>query len=688
MDNQTGRNPGRNPRRQIVALVSVVLLMLAAVFPGTATAQDPASGEAKPAADPQAPAPAEGSFWKSMETHTEVEVGYRWVSDVAGNRDVYRSMVNLGEGPKLMRSRLSMRSPLGSCGLFDRLDLSLNNWGGEPYNTMRLELGRMDLYEFRADYRNLNYYNFIPTHANPLLGAGKLLGQHSLNVTNRSTDLQLKLFPTAKIRPYVGYSRSSGFGPGFTTYSLTGNEFLLGSTWRYSADDFRGGVELALPRLNVTFEQGYRVLRNDSSNVEGNEPAGNNPRPFIGQNVVLQNLDRSFHDRTTLPISRVLLKFVPAKSLSITGRYVYATSDTESNFAEVQAGSLVSLDDLLVYRGAGNTFDTRAESPSHTGGFLVEFSPIPRLTVSNRFDARSYQITGSALLSTVFFNASSLLGPTGSSRDVRVSRNEETLISYDRVRNQEEFEFELKNGLFVRAGHRYTRVETTLEHDGEAEEPGPNARLTRQTAIAGLAYRQGRWLHLSLDYENTQTDRVLTRTELLDYSEFRFGWRVRAGTRWSTTGSVSILENDNGQADIDFSSHRRNYSFAVSYEAAERLSLNLDYSRNSLLSDLFILLPHNLEQDRSLFDERSHGFGGSLGVGIYRGSRVDFGYRGVANLGSYPLNFHQPFATVTIPLHERMVWRAYWQYYGYNEKGASLQDYRAHLFTFSLAYRY
>src|SRR5437867_5791362 len=186
-----------------------LVLVLAPLFPVSEAAQIPADGN-PPAPEKQEPAPVvpthegEGLKWGPMEGHSEVEVGFRWVSDIAGNRDMYRSMVNLGQGPKLLRSTLSLRADSGRGVLFDRLDLSLNSWGGEPYNTMRLNIGRIDLYEFRADYRNLNYYNYVPTFSNPLLARGILFGQHSLNVTNRSTDLQLKLFPTGRIRPYLG----------------------------------------------------------------------------------------------------------------------------------------------------------------------------------------------------------------------------------------------------------------------------------------------------------------------------------------------------------------------------------------------------------------------------------------------------------------------------------------------------
>jgi hypothetical protein len=76
-----------------------------------------------------------------------------------------------------------------------------------------------------------------------------------------------------------------------------------------------------------------------------------------------------------------------------------------------------------------------------------------------------------------------------------------------------------------------------------------------------------------------------------------------------------------------------------------------------------------------------------MGIDFYHGLRTDFGYRVILNAGSYPLNFYQPFASLTIPLQNHLSLRTHWQYFGYRENGgSSLQDYRAHLLTIGLAY--
>jgi hypothetical protein len=705
-------------------LICAALMMLLAAAPVSGQSNPPQEQKQEPAkaepakAPPKEPAEPqrEGQIMAPTQTpdvpggdgftlgayqgHADIELGYRWVSDVSGNKDVYRSMVNLGSGPKLLRSNISLRSNYGAGGLFDRLDISANSWGGDPYNTVRVNVGLSDKYEFRADYRNLNYYNYLPQYANPLLlTRGILVGQHSLDVTYRSSNFELRLFPNNKIRPFVGYSRSSGFGPGFTTREFTGNEFPVSTNWRYSADDYRGGVELSLPKSTIVIEQGYRVLRNDTGVESGANP-GNNPNArFLGNPVTVGSLAEGYRDRTTLPFTKLVAKFAPLANLKFTGRYIYSMADLDSGYGEVASGAFVNLAERLVYGSGLDNFSGHAKRPDHNGSFLVEFSPVSRLLLTDRFETRNTHTSGATLLASIFYGARSLAGP-GPISDQKLSSLAQAYLSYNRLSNLAEAEFELWDGLSVRGGYRYTNADAKVGDSEDEDLLEPNSSSYKQNSgIVGLVYRRARWLKLGFDYEKNKSDGTLTRTDLFNFDQYRFDWRIGSWHHFSTTGKIWGLRNSNDQTDIDLRSHNRNYSVEMNYDPTERFNFSVDYSRSSIFSDIAILLPQTLQLDRSLFDERTNGFGGSVGVGIYRGSRFDLGYRGIFNNGTAPLNFHQPFAEFTVPLPNRLAFKTYWQYFGYNEKAPftgtminqdprGFQDFHTHLVTFSLAYQY
>jgi hypothetical protein len=352
---------------------------------------------------------------------------------------------------RLLNSYVTMRGTPGS-GLFDKLDLSLNNWG-DPFNTLRFNVGRMDLYQLQASYRTVNYFNYISSLANPLLGSGSLFAPHNLNVNYRMSNVDLRLFPNRKIVPYFGYSRNSGAGPGYTTVGQTGNEFLLQTNWGYTANEYRGGLQFNLPTLNLTLEQGYRELNNSTVLTDAGQPQGYETRTFFGRSITLDSLDGGYHGTTKLPTSKVLAKFNPFENLRMTARYIYSMGDVDSSYGETRAGNLISLEDLVVYRSAADSLHGRAKKPNHNGAFQIEYSPFSRLLLTDSVDTLDYHISGAGLLSTIYLDATSLLGPGESTRlETEKVFNSEFL--YNEVRNQAELEFEIGKGFAARAGHR------------------------------------------------------------------------------------------------------------------------------------------------------------------------------------------------------------------------------------------
>jgi len=626
---------------------------------------------------------AEGFTWGVYQGRSSTEVGYRWV-DTKGSEEMYRSMVNLGAGPKLLHSDLSLRANYGAGVVFDHLDISMDNWGGDPYNTVRFSFGRTGAYEVTGTYLNQQYYNFIPSFDNPLFGQGKTLDQHRLDVAYRTTDVELKLFPTYWVRPFFGYARTTGFGPGLTTESFTGDEFVLGQNWRYAANDYRGGLEFALPKLTVSVEQGFRFLQNDTAAYWNGDSTGNNPNPFLGQQIELTGDNRGYHDRTNIPIFRGLVKATPFSWMKFTGRYIYAMADTDGVMNEIATGSLATLENRLFYQAQSDAFSTRASAPQNNGSFVLELTPLSRLSVTDQFRVRTYHVSGSGVLASSYYQASPLSGQPVTFPQVDVSEVVSSYLSYSGIQNQLEAEAEVWRNLYARGGWRYTDTRATV---GGAEKR--SAGVVQQTAIAGVAYRRGRWLELAVDFENNNpSSHSVLRTDLFDYSQVKFDWKVGSWKGLSANGNVAVVSNRNAQSDIDLSGHNRNYAVAVNYDPGERFHVSVDYMKSSIYSDMAIILPQTLQTGRSVYDESLNGVGGSVGVGLYRGTRFDFGYRGIYSTGSYPLNYHQPYAQLTVPLHNHLAVKGYWQYYDYNQKGLSLQSYHSNLVTLSLAVSY
>jgi hypothetical protein len=125
-----------------------VLFLLLPLFAQQPPAEVKPDAQAAPGTEPQAasPMPPTESWINGY-----VDVGYRWVADVAGSYQQYRSIVNLGEGPKLFGFDLTLQGKK----LFNTLTLRGIGWGGDSYNTAQVEVRKAKLYDLRFDYRNI-----------------------------------------------------------------------------------------------------------------------------------------------------------------------------------------------------------------------------------------------------------------------------------------------------------------------------------------------------------------------------------------------------------------------------------------------------------------------------------------------------------------------------------------------------
>lgn len=645
------------------------------------------------AAEPESasePPKVEGLVFGPMEMKTELELGFRSVVGGGGDDGVYRSQVNLRPGFKLFRSDIAIESPLGSSRLFDRLSLKLDNWG-DPYNTSKLRVEKSDIYSFEFNYQKIDYFNFIPSFANPLLAQGILLGQHSFDITRRIMDFTLTIFPGRPIRPYLGYSRNSAFGPALTTFSAQGDEFVLSSKVRNTANDYKLGLEMNFSRLTLLLEQGFRWFKDDQQVSEtGGVNQGNSARPVFGRQVFLTNLLRDYHVRGKTPISRVVLKAAPIVSLSLTSRLIYTNADLDFAHRQLYEGNFFSLPLLRFFKGQVESSAERMKRPDIFGDLIVEYRPLQKLKLIYTFQTNRYDISGASDLFRLFLNSEPITGLPQPPSDIADFSASDTIFAFDINRNQFEGLYQLTPKLALRAGYRNTIKDVVLEslERDQTQRRSLSADSNQHVLLAGLGYRLSGKLDLYLDYEKADADEPLVRTAPLDYYKLRVRGRYQPTQSLSITGSLAFFDHQNARKDLDYQAHNRGFDISVAYFPARRLGLIVDYSRSDISSDIIYLLPQTFSSDRSIYLEESNFVNAGLDFELIRKSRLSIGYRVLQTSGTFALNFHQSYAKLSIPINGRIGLTAGWQYYGYNEKAEFTQDYRKHLISSSLVISY
>ena len=163
--------------------------------PATDQTAAPAADQPKDHAAPPPPAAPAGTEWITGS----VDIGYRFVTDVAGSDAAYRSVVDLGQGPRLLGLNVTIEDP--SKRFFDKLTISGMGWGGDPYTTAHVDAVKHRVYRLVFDYRDMAYFNALPTFANPFAGNGIFLDQQSFDIRKRMANFELELRPGTRVDP-------------------------------------------------------------------------------------------------------------------------------------------------------------------------------------------------------------------------------------------------------------------------------------------------------------------------------------------------------------------------------------------------------------------------------------------------------------------------------------------------------
>jgi hypothetical protein len=618
------------------------------------------------------PAPAEPAVSGT------IDFGYQGRTGVGGSFDSYRSVVNLGSGPRLFGVDLTITSPTRRW--FDRIDIRANNWGGDPYNTARVDATRHGWYNLSFDYRNIAYFNALPSYADPTLSRGLFLDQRSFDTHRRMSNVELELMPGKWIVPYLAYSHDSGFGRGITDFVSDANEYPVANSLRDKTDNFRGGVRLELKRFHVTLEQGGTTFKDDQQAFTGDQNFGNRVTPLLGERLDLTNLVQAYAIRGSSIYSKALVTASPFSWIDITGQFLYSRPKTNVNFSQVSAGQFVDLSTLLFFNSQLDLLTAQAKQPHTTASIGFELRPMRRVRVIESLmtdrlhNASSAQLTEQVVLTAAAAQLSNFTGP----------------LVWNYNQQQVDVLFDLSSHLTLRAGHRYVWGDAQTQGGFITDLPSESGVLSRQVGLAGLTFRAGQRLSVNLDFEGASGDRAYFRTSLQNYRKARLRGRYQATPTLVLSAVFSILDNHNPAPTVNYEFQSHDASLAVLWTPAnsKRVAFSGEYSRSALRSDIVYFVPQTLEQARSFYRDNAHVASSLIdivipGIGA-QPSRLSVGGSFFVSSGSRPTRYYQPLAKLSFPVHKGVSWVSEWRYYGFGEAFYAYESFRTHLISTGL----
>ncbi|MEO7142070.1 MAG: hypothetical protein ABI165_01050 [Bryobacteraceae bacterium] len=608
-----------------------------------------------------------------------VDLGYRWRTDVGGSANTYRSIVNLGSGPKLLGTEFTITDPKARA--FDRIDVRAYNWGDDPYSTFHVDARKNKLYNFTADYRNIAYFNDLPSFADPLLARGIILNERSLDTHRRFSSFQLDLLPGNWFVPYAAYERDSGYGNGVTTFVGDGNEYAVPDQLHDATGNYRAGVRFELRRFHVTLEQGGTTFKDDQSAFSGSNTRnlGNVLSPLLGQTQYLSSLLQSYGIRGDSIYSKGLATASPTSWLDLYGQFLYSRPNTDVHYRQYDTGNLALLSQALFYTEQQYLLSAEANLPHTSGSVGAELRPFRGVRILESWLTDRLSDSGSSL-------ARQTLLPATLTQPADALLSSSLITNY----NQQQIEvlFDVTSRLTLRGGYRYVWGDgsnVTLPPSGLAGLD--RGQLRRNVGLGGFAYHPNQKLSVTGDFEGASSGDTYFRTSLHDYQKLRARARYQLTQSLNVSADVNLLNNQNPTPGIhyDFLARQESLSFQWTPDGGKRWGLQGGYTRSTLRSDINYLAPQDLHSERSFYRDNAHEMTGAFDTSL-RSAKLSLGGSFFISSGSRPTNFYQPVAKLSVPLRNKLSWISEWRYYGFGESFYLYEGFRTHLVTTGLRF--
>ena len=648
-----------------------------AAAPDPAATQEKKAEDAKPAGGDQsaAAAPAAAGPTSDRVMTGSVDVGYRWV-DQTGNLAAYRTVVNLGEGPKLLNFDFNLTNPNGKW--YDKINAYGNNWGGEPNSVVRLDMTKQRLYDFLIDYRNIAYYNFLPSFANPSVNPGVFQPQKGYDTRRHMFDTELRFRPGARITPYFAYNRNWGDGTGVVNFVSSGNEYPVFNSLFDKTDQYRGGVNMQWNKFHVTLEAGGTEFADDQQASTRDRDPGNRTAPYLGQTLFLQNLTQSYGVTGNSVFERAVVTATPWSWIDLSGQFLYSQPKTNTAYTQTATGNFVNLTALQFFNSNLESIAANANQPHTSGVANMELRPFRRIRILESFMTDRFHTASAAAWFDLTINTQAV--PVNSTDRLEVNYN----------RQQVQANIEVARWLTIRGGHRYVWGDALVRAPRFVPGPSQSAELNQQVGLFGLQIRAAQRLWINGDAEVASTDKVYFRTSLADYKKGSIRARYQAANSLQLTGNFVALTNENPNPAINFDmkSYMASAGFLWNPAGGKRATVLGDYTYSTLSTRIGFFEPQALIPALSRYVEHAHigttmvdlnaPFGGK------HAARLSAGGSFYSSGGSRPTSYYTPMVRLSAPLQEHAHLFAEWRHYQMSETYYSFEGFRAHTFTVGL----
>jgi hypothetical protein len=572
-------------------------------------------------------AAASGTDGKEMggyQVEQSAEFGYRF-TEVTGSQQMYDTLLNYQQGPRLLEQTLSFRSPQHTGTLFDNLLVSSFGWGGDPENVARANVSKSRAYDFTFLFRrDQNFFDFNllanplnPTNLTPNFPVTS--SPHTFQTVRRMQDYALTILPDSKISFRIGFSHNRSNGPSFSSFH-EGTDVLLNQAWSVTENLYRFGADFkGIPRTTLSYDQFFSYDKNDTdyslahfvSGVLSNgatvewglpwNPPAAQPcaTPILASGLANPNCNgyfvynRNQRVRASTPTEQLRLASNYFRRVNFTAGATYSSTDLNTPYSEFFDG-LVTRTRERQFTFSGPAFVRRINTTADAG-VTVEVTKSIHLNDSFRYD--NWHLPGEWLSTNTVTVAAgptaTLLSPLGATTSttalIRNFLGQMSIYNLFTVQYSPARQFGVNFGYKLRHRHVFKAEPETSDPEGPFEGfEGDDITVNEHGPVFSFWLLPMPTLRVNVEAEAMTADNFITRIS----PRQRQNYRVRANykpNRWANiSGTVNIWNSINGESDTQFAGHYRNYGFMTTLVPRERFSLDVAYNYTDAQQNAFI----------------------------------------------------------------------------------------------------
>lgn len=582
--------------------------------------------------------------------------GYRSV-DTSGAKSKYKEDINLESGLRLFNLDFHYVPEEKANRLFDRLDLNIYNYGGDPFEIFSLSIQKAREYTFQYERKKAIYF-YQDLHQ---IGQGTLFDYHTFDF-ERIVDSGLFKIWLGKVgHLYLNFDKFSRKGSSVTTFDINRIEFEFDKPIKEDSKEVTIGVDFNLNRYSLILEEKILDYKNKSSLfLPGYADGG--PEARYPSSLSLFELNQPYD----LKAYTHTIKFNarPFNSLLLAGSAQMSNLDLDLTYSE-EADGVDYLNRIFryIYSGEGS-FNRKIQLYD----FDLTYMLLKRLAIVGAVRYQNFDQDGSFTVN---------------------SEKETAVLGYNTFGYEGGLQFQFSGKLALTLGYRnetrkLENLETVLFEE----------KTIRKGFFGNVRWDPSSAFKLTLDYQRGNYDNPFTLISPTSSNRFKVAFRASL-KKFNLSGSY-LLSKTRSEIDVDlFEAERNQLNFRFGYNG-EKIKIFSGYSlidverkgTRSVAYSPFWTGPGGTFLWDILYEGKSSLYDLSLSFNLKEDWKIGAYANSYENKGFWRISRAMLRAYLEYTFVNGFITQVGYRYVNFKEKDSGFNDYKTSILEISLGYRW